>query len=76
VLKIDFHPYNPILISASADSKVKLWDLRKGCLAYNIMAHDSGATCCKFSHHGDYFATGGCDNVINIWKTNFLDTKK
>ena len=76
VLKLSFHPYNPILLSASADSKIKIWDLRKGNKAYTIHAHENGATCCTFSHHGDYFATGGGDNIVNIWKTNFLDTKK
>ena len=61
-------------MSSGADSKVKIWDLRVGKLAYTLYGHNGQATCTAFSYHGDYFATGGSDNVILLWNTNCINS--
>lgn len=53
-----------------------MWDLRYGKLAYTLFGHDGSATACAFSYHGDYFATGGSDSLVMLWKSNFLDSRK
>ena len=27
-----------------------------------------------FSYLGDYFCSGGSDNIVMVWKSNFTDT--
>ncbi len=61
-------------MSAGADSKVKVWDLRLGKLAYTLYGHNGQATCCDFSYQGDYFATGGSDCMILLWNTNWVNS--
>ena len=92
VNQLAFHPSGSFLISASSDAKVKvclnfyffeymnkilkIWDLRYGKLAYTLFGHDGNSTSCTFSNHGDYFATGGSDSLVMLWKSNFLDSNK
>lgn len=51
-------------MSASNDAKLKIWDLRKGKLAYTLYGHNGPTSSCSFSHFGDYFATGGNDCMV------------
>jgi centriolar protein POC1 len=50
--------------------------LRHGKLAYTLFGHEGASTACTFSYHGDYFATGGSDSLVMLWKSNFLDSQK
>ena len=45
-----------------------------GKLAYTLYGHNGQATAGKFSYQGDYFATGGSDNIILLWNTNFINS--
>ena len=91
VNQLSFHPSGSFLVSSSSDAKVKvffskknlnviiflqIWDLRYGKLAYTLFGHDGSSTSCAFSYHGDYFATGGSDSLVMLWKSNFLDSNK
>ena len=68
---VSFHPSGNFLLTCSNDNTVKVWDLREGQLFYTLNGHDGPATCCEFSQNGDYFATGGADMNVMVWKTNF-----
>jgi len=57
--------------SVSNDSKVKIWDLRKGEALFSLHGHSGAANTVSFSHSGDYFATGGDDKLVLLWKSNF-----
>jgi len=50
--------------------------LRKGKLAYTLYGHNGASTACCFSNYGDFFASGGSDTMILLWKTNFAKTNK
>ena len=56
------------------DSKVKIWDLKQGKLGYTLYGHQGSVGSCCFSKAGDYFATGGVDTMIMLWKSNFIDS--
>ena len=71
VNKISFHPSGNFLVSASDDSKLKVWDLRYWKLGFTLFGHSSAATSVNFSPKGDYFASGGEDTVVLVWKSNF-----
>ena len=41
---------------------------------YTLYGHEGQCSSAVFSYLGDYFATGGSDNVTMVWKSNFTDT--
>ncbi|KAK1804534.1 hypothetical protein P4O66_020542 [Electrophorus voltai] len=73
-----FHPSGNYLISGSNDSTVKILDLLEGRLIYTLHGHKvecldlSGPVLTvAFSRQGDFFASGGADSQVLMWKTNF-----
>jgi centriolar protein POC1 len=36
-----------------------------------LNGHEGAALCAEFSPAGDYFASGGADEKVMVWKTNF-----
>lgn len=63
------------MASCSDDSKVKIWDLRKGKALFSLYSHTESVEAVDFSFAGDYFATGGDDRNLLVWKSNFYDSK-
>lgn len=62
------------MASCSEDSKVKIWDLRKGKALYSLYSHTGAVNTVDFSFAGDYFATGGVDKNLLFWKSNFYQS--
>ena len=58
------------LSSTSYDGTIKIYDLRIGDILFTLNAHESAVMCCAFSQFGDYFASGGLDSQIVLWKSN------
>lgn len=52
-----------------------MWDLQEGHLFYTLYGHKSApTTCAVFSEDefgGEYFASGGSDTQVMLWKANF-----
>ena len=38
---------------------------------YTLYGHEGASSSACFSTYGDFFATGGNDTVVQLWKTNF-----
>ncbi|KAJ3037002.1 POC1 centriolar protein A [Rhizophlyctis rosea] len=65
------------LISTGMDGVVKIWDLKEGHLFYTLHGHKQGpTTSAVFSPKGDFFATGGSDAQVMVWKSNFDEISK
>ncbi|KAI8915504.1 WD40-repeat-containing domain protein [Powellomyces hirtus] len=65
-------PAGEWLISTGWDGVVKIWDVKEGHLFYTLHGHKNGpTTAATFSPQGDYFATGGSDSQVMVWKSNF-----
>ena len=45
--------------------------MKKGLLAYTMYGHTGEINSVVFTKKGDYFATGGSDSNIFIWKSAF-----
>jgi WD40 repeat protein len=73
---VEFHPYEPYLISGGEDAKVRLFDLRKFAVVKSINANHIGTNSVCFSRHGDYFGCGGDDKMVMIWKSNITDVQR
>ncbi|EOA93596.1 WD repeat-containing protein 51A, partial [Anas platyrhynchos] len=71
VNSLSFHPSGNYLVTASNDSTLKILDLLEGRLLYTLHGHQGPATCVAFSRAGDFFASGGSDEQVMVWKTNF-----
>ncbi|CAF0724847.1 unnamed protein product [Didymodactylos carnosus] len=68
---VSFHPTGNFLLTASSDATLKIFDLLEGRLIYTLHGHQGPAMAVAFSKQGDYFASGGQDQQVLVWKTNF-----
>ncbi len=48
-----------------------MWDLREGQLFYTLHGHEGATYGVDFSPAGDFFASGGADEQVLVWRTNF-----
>ncbi|XP_067115223.1 striatin isoform X1 [Osmerus mordax] len=75
-----FHPVEPVLVTASEDHTLKLWNLQKTapakkCAAldvepiYTFRAHRGAVLCVVMSSTGEQCFSGGVDGTIQSWNT-------
>ncbi|XP_052832820.1 striatin isoform X7 [Octopus bimaculoides] len=78
VRSLAFHPIDPVLITASEDHTLKLWNLQKTVPAkktasvdvepvYTFRAHEGPVLCLAVSPTGEQCYSGGVDNTIRCW---------
>ena len=76
---LSWHPAGSLVLGACADAALRLWDVRAGALAFTCHGHAaesgerthsaSGALAAAFSPAGDFFASGGADAQLLVWRT-------
>ncbi|XP_054018327.1 striatin isoform X2 [Dryobates pubescens] len=75
-----FHPVEPVLITASEDHTLKMWNLQKTAPAkksasldvepiYTFRAHTGPVLCVVMSSNGEQCYSGGTDGLIHGWNT-------
>ncbi|XP_025906998.1 striatin isoform X2 [Nothoprocta perdicaria] len=75
-----FHPVEPVLITASEDHTLKMWNLQKTAPAkksasldvepiYTFRAHNGPVLCVVMSSSGEQCYSGGTDGLIHGWNT-------
>ncbi|XP_073194478.1 striatin isoform X5 [Lepidochelys kempii] len=75
-----FHPVEPVLITASEDHTLKMWNLQKTAPAkksasldvepiYTFRAHSGSVLCVVMSSNGEQCYSGGTDGFIQAWNT-------
>nr|KAF6449038.1 striatin [Rousettus aegyptiacus] len=75
-----FHPIEPVLITASEDHTLKMWNLQKTAPAkkstsldvepiYTFRAHKGPVLCVVMSSNGEQCYSGGSDGLIQGWNT-------
>merc|ERR1711899_702567 len=78
VRALGFHPTEPVLITASEDQTLKLWNLQKTIPAkksaaldvepvYTFRAHTGPVLSLAVAPDGDYCFSGGIDSTIRVW---------
>lgn len=78
VRALAFHPQEPVLITASEDHTLKLWNLQKTVLTkksagldveplYTFRAHTGPVLCLTMSTNGEQCYSGGLDGSIHCW---------
>ncbi|XP_017068529.1 striatin-4 isoform X1 [Drosophila eugracilis] len=79
VRSLIFHPEEPVLITASEDHTLKLWNLQKTVQAkksasldveplYTFRAHTGPVLCLGMSSNGETCYSGGLDGNIECWQ--------
>lgn len=56
-----------LVLSASADSTVKLWDLHTKKLKGDLPGHEDEVYAVDWSPDGSYVASGSKDRTLKIW---------
>ncbi|RYH13566.1 hypothetical protein EON65_35370, partial [archaeon] len=49
---------------------MKIWDLREGRLLFTMQSHVGPVNAAAFSSDGHFFASGGVDELVMVWKSN------
>jgi WD40 repeat protein len=55
---------------------LQIWDVREGRLLFTCVCHTGGVTDARFSPCGKYFASGGLDALVMIWKADLSNTNQ
>lgn len=64
---VDFSPDGRFIVSASADSTVRLWQA-DGTLLQTLRGHDDEVYEVEFRPDGQLFASAGTNNLVRLWK--------
>jgi WD40 repeat protein len=70
VQSVDFSPNGDLIVSASDDKTIKLWDTDTGRLVKTLSGHSHFVRCVAFSSDGTLVASGSVDRTIKLWNVS------
>ena len=62
-----FSPNGRILVSASEDRALKLWDVERHQQIATLVGHEAEVTACCFAPDGHRLASGSADGTLRLW---------
>ncbi len=67
VLAVAFHPFEPLLATASGDGTARLWSLSDGTAMATLDGHYGPVTGVAFSSDGRSLASSSTDGTVRLW---------
>ncbi|CAL1709154.1 unnamed protein product [Somion occarium] len=64
---VTFHPLYSVIVSASDDSTMKVWDWETGSLEQTIHGHTKRVSDCEFDSKGTQLVSASYDLFIKLW---------
>ncbi len=61
---------NTLLVSASYDNTIKLWDINTRQLLHSFTGHEHAIRSVAFNHSGTHIVSASHDNTIKLWDVN------
>ncbi len=74
VYSVAFSPDKSLLVSASSDKLVRIWDVKNGKLLFAIKAHKQAVNHAEFSPNGKIIVSASSDKTVKLW--NVTDGKR
>jgi hypothetical protein len=68
VTALDVSKNQQWLVSASADTTLKVWHLGSFSLSCTLSGHCDKVECCSFSGDGELIVSGSADGTIRVWR--------
>jgi WD40 repeat protein len=72
VKAVAFSPNSEIVISASVNGKIKLWDIKGKGLERGVFYHDSEVRCLAVDPNSNTLASGDVEGYIKLWNLGSL----
>jgi WD40 repeat protein len=67
VLSVTYSPDGLHILSASADSDIRMWDAKTGAAVGTLEGHTELVFCAAYSSSGSYIVSGSDDRTIRVW---------
>jgi WD40 repeat protein len=64
---VAFSPAEDLVVSASADKTIRIWDVNTGEAVLTLVGHSAEITSLDFSRDGRYLISGSRDRTVRIW---------
>lgn len=65
--RVAFHPVFTLLVSASEDSTIKVWDYETGDFEKTLKGHTDSVQDVAFDAHGKLLASSSADMTVKLW---------
>jgi COMPASS component SWD3 len=62
-----------MVVSASYDGTVKLWDVSSGELLHSLEAHSGPVWTAEFNRDGTMVVSASLDGTVKLWEVGTLD---
>ncbi|MGQ9805196.1 MAG: WD40 repeat domain-containing protein [Chlorobiales bacterium] len=67
VYSVSFSPDASLLVSASSDKMVRIWDVKNGKALFSIKAHKQAVNYAEFSPDGKVIVSASSDKTAKLW---------
>ena len=66
---VAFSPDGTLIVTASANATVRIWDAHTGVMLLSLQGHEGGVSRARFSPCGKYVASTSQDHTVRLWRT-------